>query len=184
MISGAAVSYFCTMAVAIGALLWRPCRLIIDGIRDRGLELVPVSQLLGKTRAEIMPPLSTNERWSARVDWFAFALGELVMKAIPAIFFLGDILMTGRLIFVGLLAIIDRLRRRSYGSAEELAAFRPNVALLIPAFNEEKVIERTILAALDSDYPNLRVIVIDDGSTDNTLEVAPRWHHSKLRRGI
>jgi len=148
--------------------------LIIDGVRARGLELVPVSQLLGKTRAEIMPTLSTNERWSARIDWFAFALGELVMKAIPAIFFLGDILMTGRLLFVGLLAIIDRLRRRRYGSREELAAFRPNVALLIPAFNEEKVIERTILAALDSDYPNLRVIVIDDGSKDNTLEVARR----------
>src|SRR5258706_9598461 len=96
------------------------------------------------------------------------------MRACPAIFFVGDILMTGRLLFVGLLAIIDRLRRRRYGSPEELAAFRPNVALLIPAYNEEKVIERTIHAAVDSDYPNLRVIVIDDGSTDRTLEVARR----------
>ncbi len=146
--------------------------LIIDGVRARHLELVPISELLGKSRAEIMPPLSSNERWTARIDWFGFAIGELVMKAIPAIFFVGDILMTGRLLFVGLLAIIDRLRRRRYGSPEELAAFRPNVALLIPAFNEEKVIARTILAALDSDYPNLRVIVIDDGSRDNTLELA------------
>ncbi len=148
--------------------------LIIDGIRARGLELVPVSQLLGKTRAEIMPPLPANERWVARIDWFAFALGEFVMKAIPAIFFVGDILMTGRLLFVGLLAIIDRLRRRRYGTPRELASFRPNVAILIPAYNEEKVIERTIHAAVDSDYPNLRVIVIDDGSTDRTLEIA-RW---------
>ncbi len=147
---------------------------IIDGIRARGLELVPVSQLLGKKRAEIMPPLPANERWVARIDWFAFALGEFVMKAIPAIFFVGDILMTGRLLFVGLLAIIDRLRRRRYGTPRELAGFHPNVAILIPAYNEEKVIERTIHAAVDSDYPNLRVIVIDDGSTDRTLEVARR----------
>ena len=148
--------------------------LIIDGIRAHGLELVPVHELLGKTRAEIMPPLSSNERWTARIDWFAFAIGELLMKAIPAIFFLGDILMTGRLFFVGVLAIVDRLRRRYFGTPQALASFRPNVALLIPAYNEEKVIERTIHAAVDSDYPNLRVIVIDDGSSDATLEVARR----------
>ena len=46
------------------------------------------------------------------------------------------------------------------------------MAVLIPAYNEEKVIERTIRAALRSSYRNLRVIVIDDGSTDTTLEVA------------
>ena len=46
--------------------------------------------------------------------------------------------------------------------------------MLIPAYNEEKVIERTIQGAIDSDYPNLRVIVIDDGSKDRTLEVARR----------
>jgi len=44
--------------------------------------------------------------------------------------------------------------------------------VLIPAYNEEKVIERTVRAALDSHYPNLRVIVIDDGSRDRTLEVS------------
>jgi peptidoglycan-N-acetylglucosamine deacetylase len=157
--------------------------LIIDGIRAHGLELVPVSQLLGKTRAEVMPQLPANERWVAEVDWFAFALGEFVMKAIPAIFFAGDILMIGRLLFVGFLAIIDRLRHRHYGTPDELAAFRPSVALLIPAFNEEKVIERTILAALDSDYPNLRVIVIDDGSTDKTLEIAHRTSPIQIASG-
>ena len=50
--------------------------------------------------------------------------------------------------------------------------FRLRVAVLIPAYNEEKVIERTIRAALRSSYRNLRVIVIDDGSKDRTLEVA------------
>ena len=44
--------------------------------------------------------------------------------------------------------------------------------MLVPAYNEEKVIERTVRSVLDSDYPNLRVIVIDDGSSDATLEVA------------
>ncbi len=52
------------------------------------------------------------------------------------------------------------------------SAFHPAVAVLIPAYNEEKVINRTIQSVLDSTYPNLRVVVIDDGSTDRTCEVA------------
>src|SRR5438045_503690 len=40
------------------------------------------------------------------------------------------------------------------------------------SYNKEKVIERTVRASLSSDYPNLRFIVIDDGSKDKTLEVA------------
>src|SRR5439155_1037194 len=82
----------------------------------------------------------------------------------------GDVLMTGRLLIIGAFAIYDRLRARQYG--RDADSYKPDVAVLIPAYNEEKVIERTVRAALASDYPNLRVIVIDDGSKDKTLEVA------------
>jgi cellulose synthase/poly-beta-1,6-N-acetylglucosamine synthase-like glycosyltransferase/spore germination protein YaaH/peptidoglycan/xylan/chitin deacetylase (PgdA/CDA1 family) len=148
--------------------------LIIDGARARGFQFVPVYQLMGKTKADVMPPLPTNEYWSARLNWIGFWLFSATMAAITLIFFLGDILMTGRLISVGFLAIYDRLRAHVYGTPEQIAAYRPRVAVLIPAYNEEKVIERTIQGALDSDYPNLRVIVIDDGSKDRTLEIARR----------
>ena len=43
--------------------------------------------------------------------------------------------------------------------------------MLIPAFNEEKVIERTVRAVHNSTYRNLRVLVVDDGSRDHTLQV-------------
>ncbi len=146
--------------------------LIIDGARARGFKFVPVYQLMGKTKADVMPPLPANEYWSARLNWIAFWFFSATMAAITAIFFLGDILMTGRLISVGVLAIYDRLRSHVYGTPAQIAAYRPRVAVLIPAYNEEKVIERTIQGALDSDYPNLRVVVIDDGSKDRTLEIA------------
>jgi len=148
--------------------------LIIDGARARGFQFVPVYQLMGKTKAEVMPPLPANEYWSARLNWIGFWLFSATMLGITAIFFLGDILMTGRLISVGVLAIYDRLRSHVYGTPEQIAAYRPRVAVLIPAYNEEKVVERTIQGALDSDYPNLRVIVIDDGSKDRTLEIVRR----------
>ncbi|PYX84307.1 MAG: polysaccharide deacetylase, partial [Acidobacteria bacterium] len=145
---------------------------LIEGIRARGFQIVPVYQLLGRTKADIMPPLPGNERWAARLNWVGFWLFDIGIKGITWIFFLGDLLMTGRLLFVGIFAIYDRLRHQGYGTPAEQAAFRPKVAVLIPAYNEEKVIERTVRAALDSVYPNLRVIMIDDGSKDATLDVA------------
>src|SRR2546430_8325995 len=147
----------------------RALPMIIDGIRARGYQIVPVYQLLGKTRADVMPPLPANERWAARLNFVGFWLFDFSIKAITWIFLIGDVLMTGRLLIIGAFAIYDRLRRRRYG--READSFKPDVRVLIPAYNEEKVIERTGRAALASDYPNLRVIVIDDGSKDKTLEV-------------
>jgi cellulose synthase/poly-beta-1,6-N-acetylglucosamine synthase-like glycosyltransferase/spore germination protein YaaH/peptidoglycan/xylan/chitin deacetylase (PgdA/CDA1 family) len=148
--------------------------LIIEGARARGFEFVPVYQLMGKTKAEVMPPVPASEYWSARLNWIGFWLFSATMAAITIIFFLGDILMTGRLISVGVLAIYDRVHSHVYGTPAEIAAYRPRVAVLIPAYNEEMVIERTVQGALDSDYPNLRVVVIDDGSKDRTLEIVRR----------
>ncbi len=48
----------------------------------------------------------------------------------------------------------------------------PGVTVLIPAYNEEQVIATSVRAALDADYPELEVLVLDDGSADGTAEAA------------
>jgi poly-beta-1,6-N-acetyl-D-glucosamine synthase len=48
----------------------------------------------------------------------------------------------------------------------------PGVTILIPAYNEEQVIGHCVQAALAVDYPDLEVIVLDDGSRDNTAAAA------------
>jgi cellulose synthase/poly-beta-1,6-N-acetylglucosamine synthase-like glycosyltransferase/spore germination protein YaaH/peptidoglycan/xylan/chitin deacetylase (PgdA/CDA1 family) len=145
---------------------------IIAGIREKGLQIVPLHELLGRTQAEVMPPIPANQRWVATLNLFGFALFPLAFNAITWIFFVGDVLMTGRLFFVGAFAIYDRLWPHRFGTPGDAANYLPQVAVLIPAYNEEKVIARTIRSALVSTYPNLHVIVIDDGSSDKTLEVA------------
>ena len=150
----------------------RALPMIIDGTRAKGLQIVPVHELLGKTLADVMPPIPANERWAARLNLIGFLLFDFSIKAITWIFLGGDVLMTGRLLIIGALAIFDRLRQRRFGSVGDVSHYQPSVAVLIPAYNEEKVIVRTIRAALMSEYENLRVIVIDDGSSDRTLEVA------------
>ena len=150
----------------------RALPMIIDGIRAKGYEIAPVYELIGKTRADVMAPLPAGELWAARLDRFGFFLFDAGIVGITWIFLVGDLLMTGRLIFIGAAAVYDRVHEKIFGKPAEVASYKPKVAVLIPAYNEEKVIERTIRAALNSNYPNLRVIVIDDGSKDRTLEVA------------
>ncbi|HKH99550.1 MAG TPA: glycosyltransferase [Candidatus Sulfotelmatobacter sp.] len=150
----------------------RALPMIIDGVRARGYEIAPVYELLGKSKADVMAPLPAGELWAARLDSLGFWLFDAGVMGITWIFLVGDLLMTGRLIFIGAAAVYDRVHEKIFGKPAEIASYRPKVAVLIPAYNEEKVIERTVRAALNSNYPNLRVIVIDDGSKDRTLEVA------------
>ncbi len=57
----------------------------------------------------------------------------------------------------------QRARRRPY---------RPLVSVIVPAYNEEVVIVRTIESILASDYKHTQLIVVNDGSTDRTLQLA------------
>jgi len=51
----------------------------------------------------------------------------------------------------------------------------PKISVIIPAYNEEKLIAKTIKAVLDANYPEKEIIVVDDGSTDNTFKIAKRF---------
>jgi cellulose synthase/poly-beta-1,6-N-acetylglucosamine synthase-like glycosyltransferase/spore germination protein YaaH/peptidoglycan/xylan/chitin deacetylase (PgdA/CDA1 family) len=140
---------------------------IIDRLRQQGFEFVLVSDLVGETRAEVMPRLTRNEQLVARADAFIFDLYDWLRHGIAWIFVLGIVLVSGRALIIGLLALVERLRP----APAEHPEYRPPVSVLIPAFNEEAVIVNTVRAALHSDYPQLEVVVVDDGSTDRTAEL-------------
>lgn len=46
--------------------------------------------------------------------------------------------------------------------------YRPLVSVIIPAWNEERGILKTIKSVLDNKYDNIEIVVVSDGSTDNT----------------
>ena len=153
---------------------------LIDALRARGYSVVPVSALMGKTTAQVMPKLTFRQYLRAVPDSVAFSSVALIQKFITLVFFLGDILMSARLIVVGLFAIIDRLRKPH---AQASPGYNPRVAVLIPAFNEETVIVRTIRSVLNSDYKNLHIIVVDDGSLDRTFDVVREAYAAEIAAG-
>ena len=140
---------------------------IIDALRKRGYQLVSVSDLIGKTRAEVMPLLSPEERLEARVDGIIFSLYQWLRFFIGMIFILGIVLVSGRAAIIGLLALIEKLRP----DHAKMPDPPPSVTVLIPAHNEESVIEQTITSVLLSDLKDLHIIVVNDGSADKTGEL-------------
>jgi len=55
------------------------------------------------------------------------------------------------------------------------------ITIIIPAYNEEKVIARTIESTMEIDYPQKEVIVVDDGSKDNTLRIAKSYEQDGVK---
>ncbi|HUJ30433.1 MAG TPA: glycosyltransferase [Candidatus Acidoferrum sp.] len=140
---------------------------IIDGLRAKGFQFVSVSDLLGQPRAQIMPPLTTREWLLARADAFIFDVFRWFRTGIAFIFIAGILLVSARALVIGLLALVEKLRPAPADHPD----YKPRVTVLIPAYNEETVIADTVRAALASNYANLEVLVINDGSTDRTAEI-------------
>ncbi len=53
--------------------------------------------------------------------------------------------------------------------------YTPAVSIVVPAYNEEVLIDSTIRSLMDLDYPNYEIIIVDDGSTDNTYRRVKAW---------
>jgi len=72
--------------------------------------------------------------------------------------------------YVSLFSIVRYMRdHRAEYLPRNLPAYQPPISILVPAFNEERSLNSTIRSLLQLDYPELEVVVVNDGSTDATL---------------
>lgn len=107
----------------------------------------------------------------------------LLQFAVPSILM---ILITVALVFTILinfltvpLAIMHKIKEKKQ-MKQKLSSY-PRVSIIVPAYNEEKVIARTIETLIEADYPYKEIIVVDDGSTDRTFDIAALYQRQGIK---
>lgn len=143
---------------------------IIQGLRARGYQFVSVAQLAGLNQQQVMPPISGSDLLAVRADVTIFVILAALAAALRWLFFVAIVLGIARAVLLAGLAVRQRLRERHETPPEAT----PSVTVIIPAYNEAKVIEASVRRVLASDYPAIELIVADDGSKDETSAIVQR----------
>ena len=144
---------------------------MIHELRARGFKFVLVSDLGGWTRDQVMPPLPPSQSVYTRTDALAFLFLSTGGWLLQWAFIIGIVLGLARLGIIGALAFAQWVRSRRRERRHSGERYEPFVSIIVPAYNEERVIEATLRSLLNSDYDNFEIIVVDDGSQDRTSEV-------------
>ncbi len=76
------------------------------------------------------------------------------------------------LMMMSLVAVWLHNQRLIYEGLDELreSVVTPPATIIVPAWNEQDIIVESVRSVLKTDYPRLEVLIVDDGSTDATLE--------------
>ncbi|BBD99443.1 polysaccharide deacetylase [Sphingobium amiense] len=139
---------------------------IIRILKGEGYRFVTASQLAGIPAAQAMPKVSSADLWAVRTDVAIFVLLAALSLVMTWLFYVAITLGMARAVVMAALAWVQTRRRRA-----DPPVHTPTVSVIIPAYNEERVIAASVARVLASDYPALEVIVADDGSKDATSAI-------------
>jgi cellulose synthase/poly-beta-1,6-N-acetylglucosamine synthase-like glycosyltransferase/peptidoglycan/xylan/chitin deacetylase (PgdA/CDA1 family) len=156
-----------TQTVAgLDALLTR-----LDG---QGYKYATVSGALGLSGR----PATTTQRWRGNALRWAQAGAQELATVMLWLLGLAAGLTLLRLV---LQVVLARVHVRRSRRARPPRRYLGPVSLIVPAYNESANIAATVRSLVESDYPRLEVIVVDDGSTDGTAEIVERMRLPGVR---
>ncbi|HKS01544.1 MAG TPA: polysaccharide deacetylase family protein, partial [Arthrobacter sp.] len=141
--------------------------------------LIPRAKALGYTFSTLQPLLASEyvpqQTAPEADDYLTLATYTGILVApdviITWLFWFGIGSLTVLTFLYVVLAVINnrRQRRRRWDAIPE--EDWPLVSVVLPVYNEERVVEKTLAALQVSDYPRFEVVAVNDGFTDNTLAV-------------
>lgn len=144
---------------------------ILSGLQADGLRFNPLRLAADLTPEGAMPFATTPPRLR---DALTFSVIGFFQVGLTAVFLWLMVIAAVR----SLIYLCLALWRGSRSAFDP--DFQPPVTVIVPAYNEEKVIEKCLDSLLRSDYANFRIVVVDDGSTDRTSRiVAQSFRHDE-----
>ncbi|MEV6345708.1 bifunctional polysaccharide deacetylase/glycosyltransferase family 2 protein [Actinoplanes sp. NPDC051851] len=140
----------------------------------------------GPESAEAIPTLPLNPAAAARDEWRGAALIWTVRLADGMV-----VLIAGLFLVVGLLTIARTLLMLILAGRHTRQRRRPDwswgppvtdpVSVIVPAYNEKEGIEAAVRSLAGGDYPEIEVVVVDDGSTDGTADLVEQMMLPNVR---
>jgi len=145
---------------------------IIEYFQKRGFHFTTVSDILGKTRDEMMPPVPKGSGYYLlQINYYFAELGYWSGHILFSTFIVFMILSVGRVLFIAFIATKEFFREKKYALAAWWTpdgAGAPLVSVIVPAYNEEVNAVSSVESLLKGDYPHFEIIFVDDGSHDAT----------------
>jgi cellulose synthase/poly-beta-1,6-N-acetylglucosamine synthase-like glycosyltransferase/peptidoglycan/xylan/chitin deacetylase (PgdA/CDA1 family) len=151
---------------------------LIPQLRARGFRFVTVAELAGLSQSTVEP---VARRWETRRgEVFAAAVrfGFVLVRVLLLLVGLVGALFAARVVLV--LAFAGH-QFRSQKRRPQAPDYLPPVVVVVPAYNESVGIEPAVRSLADSDYPDFEVVVVDDGSTDDTADVVEGLELDRVR---
>jgi peptidoglycan-N-acetylglucosamine deacetylase len=153
---------------------------LIKRARDNGYAFVNVNELFNQSPSlvEIQAPTIADKAAltmaGAILIWPHNAIAGLFSVSILSI------VMTT---FLNIVLAGKYKKKTKYMHKRRAPGYAPLTTIVVPAYNEGKVIIQTVRSLLRSRYKNIEVIIVDDGSTDDTWEIAQSLdaHYPKAR---
>jgi len=141
---------------------------IISYIKAEGYQFTTVSQLLGINLEKNLAINTHSLQQQLNIIYFSFI--SLVWPSTSTFLKIGLILVGFRLFFIFFLFLLHK--KQSWQKKRNQSSWHrhSSVSVVIPAYNEEENIEATIYSILRNNYLIDEILVINDGSTDNTVE--------------
>lgn len=142
---------------------------IIKYFKDKGIQFTTVSQLLGKTKNEIMPKAKGDY---ITLDNIIFDFGYWFTQFITATFWVAIFLGFLRIALMAGMAFIKKWKDYKYPPTyNPIIGLYPKVSIIVPAYNEEINAVKTIENLLRQDYYDFDIVFVDDGSKDATFKM-------------
>lgn len=140
---------------------------IIKELKKQGYTFTTIAHLIGKSNSQIMPPVHQDNPYLV-YDKAVFKVIQGLRLGLTALFYSAILLGILRLV---VFIFLSRKQVKMYNKTKIDPDFTPFISVVIAAYNEEKVICKTIDSILSSDYPAFEVLIVDDGSKDDTAAV-------------
>ena len=152
-------------------------KILIPELKKQGYTFTTFAKATGLQQDQINPPLSGQELFFVDITsiWnFILRWGWII---ITWLFIFTTVIAIFRILFLGTMVIrsIKRYKKRNNQKFEE------PVTVIVPCYNEEKTVAYTLSALQESTKKNLEILVVNDGSSDNTSGVVRDFMKSDPR---